>query len=61
MEDMITYVKEVINSLNNQDDLTKELIISKISKDYQIDVDVLKKAMVNVPMKKGNKRRNNKA
>lgn len=52
MEDMITYVKEVINSLNNQDDLTKELIISKISKDYQIDVDVLKKAMVNVPMKK---------
>ena len=52
MEDMIIYVKEVINSLNNQDDLTKELIISKISKDYQIDVDVLKKAMVNVPMKK---------
>ena len=52
MEDMITYVKEVINSLNNQDDLTKELIISKISKDYQIDVDVLKKAMVEVPKKK---------
>ena len=52
MEDMITYVKEVINSLNNQDDLTKELIISKISKDYQIDIDVLKKAMVNVPKKR---------
>lgn len=52
MEDMITYVKEVINSLNNQDDLTKELIISKISKDYQIDIDVLKKAIINVPKKK---------
>ena len=52
MEDMITYVKEVINILNNQDDLTKELIISKISKDYQIDIDVLKKGLVNVPKKK---------
>ena len=52
MEDMITYVKEVLRSLNNQDDLTKELIISKISKDYQIDIDVLKKGLVNVPKKK---------
>ena len=55
MEDMITYVKEVINSLNNQDDLTKELIISKISKDYQIDVDVLKKGLGNVSKKKKEK------
>ena len=49
MEDMITYVKEVINSLNDQDDLTKELIVSKISKDYRIDVDVLKKGLGNTP------------
>ena len=55
MEDMITYVKEVINSLNNQDDLTKELIISKISKDYQIDVGVLKKGLGNVSKKKKEK------
>lgn len=42
MEDLITYVKEVINSINSEDDLTKEIILSKISKDYAIDIDVLK-------------------
>lgn len=42
MEDLITYVKEVINSINSEDDLTKEIILSKISNDYKIDVDVLK-------------------
>ena len=42
MEDLITYVKEVINSINGEDDLTKELILSKISKDYAIDIDILK-------------------
>ena len=42
MEDLITYVKEVINSINGEDDLTKEIILSKISKDYTIDIDVLK-------------------
>ncbi len=52
MEDMIAYVKEVIASINDEDDLTKELIVSKISKDYQIDVDVLKKSLKKVPMKK---------
>lgn len=43
IEDLISYVKEVILSLNGQDDLTKEVILSKISKDYQVDIDVLKK------------------
>lgn len=42
MEDLITYVKEVINSINSEDDLTKEIILSKISKDYAIDIDILK-------------------
>ena len=42
MEDLITYVKEVINSINGEDDLTKEIILSKISKDYVIDIDILK-------------------
>lgn len=41
-EDLITYVKEVINSINGEDDLTKEIILSKISKDYAIDIDILK-------------------
>ena len=43
--EVIEYVKEVINTLNNQDDLTKELFISKISSDYDIDVDLLKKGL----------------
>lgn len=43
IEDLITYVKEVIESLNGQDDLTKEVILSKISKDYQVDIDILRK------------------
>ena len=42
MEDLITYVKEVINSINGEDVLTKEIILSKISKDYAIDIDILK-------------------
>ena len=42
MEDLITYVKEVINSINGEDALTKEIILSKISKDYAIDIDILK-------------------
>lgn len=45
IEDIITYVKEVVNSLNNQSDLTKELVISKISKDYAIDADILKREL----------------
>lgn len=45
MEDMINYVKEVISSLNNADDLTKGLVISKISKDYGIDAEILKQEL----------------
>lgn len=42
MEDIIKYVKEVLLSIKSQDDLTKEIILSKISKDYAIDIEVLK-------------------
>lgn len=45
MEDLIRYVKEVLSSLKNVDDLTKELVITKISKDYEIDVGVLRKEL----------------
>ena len=47
MEDLIIYVKELISSLNNEDDLTKELVISKISKDYEIDAEILKQELNN--------------
>lgn len=46
MEDLITYVKEVIKSLKSTDDLTKELVMSKISKDYEIDINILKKELI---------------
>lgn len=45
MEDLITYVKEVISAIKDQDDLTKELIVSKISKDYQIDAEIIKRRL----------------
>ncbi len=45
IDDLVAFVKEVISSFQNADDLTKELIISKISKDYQIDADILKKEL----------------
>ena len=56
MEDLIHYVKDVILSINAADDLTKELVISKISKDYEIDAEILKQelksSLVSVPSKK---------
>lgn len=52
MEDLITYVKEVINSVNNEDELTKEVILSKISKDYKIDIGILKNALSKEKVKK---------
>ncbi len=55
MEDIIIYIKEVINSLNSQDDLTKATVIAKISKDYGIDADILKKEINVVPQKEEKK------
>ncbi len=56
MEDLIHYVKDVILSINAADDLTKELVISKISKDYEIDAEILKQelksSLGSVPPKK---------
>ena len=41
IDDLVNYVKEVINSLNDENDLTKQVVISKISKDYNIDYALL--------------------
>ena len=43
--EVIEYVKDVLSAINDEDDLTKELFISKISSDYDIDVDILKKGL----------------
>lgn len=47
MEDLISYIKEVMASIKNADDLTKDLVISKISRDYNVDVEILKKQLGN--------------
>ena len=56
MADLIHYVKDVILNINAADDLTKELVISKISKDYEIDAEILKQelksSLVSAPSKK---------
>ena len=43
--EVIEYVKDVLCAINDEDDLTKELFISKISSDYDIDIDILKKGL----------------
>ena len=39
--DLKKYINSVISHINYEDDLTKQLIISKISKEYQIDEQIL--------------------
>ena len=45
LDDLIIYIKEVLCSINSEDNLTKEIVLSKISNDYKIDIDVLKKSL----------------
>lgn len=42
-EDLISYVKNVIKMLDGKDNLTKEITLKKLSDEYGIDLDVLKK------------------
>ena len=43
IEDVTNYVKTVINDLNYTSDIEKEVILNKISKEFNIDIDILKK------------------
>ena len=52
ISDLKKYINNVILSINNEDDLTKELIISKISKEYQIDEAILKQNIDIKPIEK---------
>ena len=64
VDDLRKYIKEVLNSINKTDDLTKSVIISKISKDYAIDIHILQEEIGksketvprNVPIKEEKKR-----
>ncbi len=44
-DELINYVKEVLKILSNEDDLTKEITIKKISEEYNIDYELLKKEL----------------
>ncbi|MEG0977349.1 MAG: DNA primase [Bacilli bacterium] len=46
MEDLIVYVKSVLKGINNKDELTRDLVISKLSNDYKIDKELLKRELV---------------
>ncbi len=41
--ELVSYIKEVLKLLDNKDNLTKELYLKKISQEYNIDYDMLKK------------------
>ncbi len=42
-EDLVSYIKDVIKMLDDKDNLTKEITLKKISEEYDIDLDILKK------------------
>ena len=42
-EDLVTYIKDVIKMLDNKDNLTKEITLKKLSEEYDIDLDILRK------------------
>lgn len=46
IDDLKSYIKDVIKELENKDNLTKEITLKKLSEEYNIDLDVLKKEVV---------------
>ncbi len=44
-KDLASYIKEVIKSLNNNDNLTKEITIKKLAKEYDLSYDLLKEQL----------------
>lgn len=42
-EDLVNYLKQVTRMLSGKDDLTKEVTLKKISEEYNVDYDVLKR------------------
>lgn len=42
-EELINYVKDVLKLLNGKDNLTKEITLKKLSEEYNIDYEILKK------------------
>lgn len=55
VEELTNYIKEVINALQDAGELEREVVISKICKDYNIDPNVIKKNLT--PIVKDEKRK----
>lgn len=51
IEDLTSYIKEVINNLHTADEIEREVAIAKISKEYNIDPSVIKKNLAPIPEK----------
>ena len=48
-EDLVKYIKEVLESIKDiKDELTKELMLKKISEEYKISLDTLEKELNNI-------------
>lgn len=48
-EDLVSYIKLILNSVKDiKDELTKELTINNLSKEYDIPLEILKKEMVKI-------------
>lgn len=43
LEELILYIKDVIKMIDGKDNLTKEITLKKLSNEYNIDYDILKK------------------
>ena len=43
LEELISYVKDVLKMLDGRDNLTKEITLKKLSDEYNIDYDILKR------------------
>lgn len=53
VDDLASYIKDIIKDLGNiPDDLTKELTLKKISEDYQVSIDLLKNELSKIDIKK---------
>jgi len=46
IEDLTCYVKEVLNNLNSASEIEREVVIGRLSREYNLDAQVLKKGLV---------------
>lgn len=51
-DDLVKYIKEIINNIKDiEDNLTKEITLKKMSEEYEISYELLKNELENLPVK----------